>query len=72
MPMVQIKAHLTLGQLLKAAEQMPQEDLDRFVEQLVLLRASQRAPRLSQAESELLGKINQAGSATIWRAHGPA
>jgi len=59
MPMIQIEANLTAGQLLKAVEQMPQEDLDRFVEQVVVLRARQRAPRLSQAESELLEKINQ-------------
>ncbi len=59
MPTVQIKAHLTTRQLLKAVEQMPQEDLDRFVEQVVMLRASQRAPRLSPAESELLERINQ-------------
>ncbi len=59
MPMIQNGAQLTPGQLLKAVEQMPPEDLDRFVEQVVVLRASQRAPRLSQAESELLEKINQ-------------
>ncbi len=59
MPTVQIKAHLTTQQLLKAVEQMPQEDLDRFVEQVVALRASQRAPRLSQAESKLLRRVNQ-------------
>ena len=59
MPTVQIKANLTTGQLLKAVEQMPQEDLDRFVEQVFILRANQRAPRLSPTESELLERINQ-------------
>ncbi len=59
MPMMQNQARLTAGQLLEAVEQMPQEALDRFVEQVVVLRASQRAPRLSRAESELLEKINQ-------------
>ncbi len=59
MPTVQIKAHLTIRQLMKAVEQMPQEDLDRFVEQVVVLRANQRAPRLSRVESELLERINQ-------------
>lgn len=59
MPMIQIEAQLTAGQLLKAVEQMPPEDLDRFVEQVAVLRASQRAPRLSQAESRLLEKINR-------------
>ncbi len=59
MPTVQIKAHLTTRQLLKAVEQMPQEDLDRFVEQVVVLRANQRAQRLPKAESELMEKVNQ-------------
>ncbi len=59
MPMMQNQARLTAGQLLEAVEQMPQEALDRFVEQVVVLRASQRAPRLSRAESELLEKINR-------------
>ncbi len=59
MPMTQNQARLTTGQLLKAVEQMPQDALDRFVEQVVVLRASQRAPKLTRAESELLKKINQ-------------
>ncbi|MCP4592512.1 MAG: STAS/SEC14 domain-containing protein [bacterium] len=59
MPMIQIEAQLTAGQLLKAVEQMPQEDLDRFVEQVVVLRARQRAPSLSQADSVLMEKISQ-------------
>jgi len=59
MPTVQIKAQLTTRQLLKAVAQMPQEDLDRFAEQVAVLRANQRAPRLSPAESGLLERINQ-------------
>lgn len=38
---------------------MAPAELDRFVEQLVVLHASRRAPRLSQAEAELLAKINR-------------
>ncbi len=59
MPMIQIEAQLTAGQLLKAVEQMPQEDLDRFIEQVVVLRARQRAPSLSQADSVLMERISQ-------------
>ena len=59
MPTVQIKARLTTRELLKAVEQIPQEDLDYFVEQVIALRANQRAPSLSQAESELLKRINR-------------
>ncbi len=59
MPMTQPDGQLTAGQLLKAVGQMPPAELDRFVEQVVVLRASQRAPRLSQAEAEQLAKINR-------------
>ena len=59
MPAIPIEAQMTTGQLLKAVERMPQPELDRFVERVVALRASLRAPRLSQAESELLAKINE-------------
>lgn len=54
-----VEAQLTTGQLLKAVEQMPQPELEQFVEQVVVLRARQRAPGLSRTESELLAKINQ-------------
>jgi len=58
-PMIQVEAQLTLGQLMKAVEQMPQPDLDQFVDRVVAFRAGQRAPQLSGSESELLAKINQ-------------
>ena len=59
-PVIQIEAQLTLGQLLKAVEQMPQPELDQFVDRIVAFRAGLRAPQLPRAESELLAKINQA------------
>jgi hypothetical protein len=59
MAMIPIEAQLTVKQLLKAVEQMPQRELDQFVESVVALRAGQRAPRLSPKESDLLVKINQ-------------
>ncbi len=59
MPTLQIKAQMTTQQLLKAVEQMPREELDRFVEQIVMLRANQRARKLSRIESELMEKINR-------------
>ncbi len=43
MPVLQIEAQLTTGLLLKAVEQMPQPELDRFVERVVALRARHRA-----------------------------
>ena len=46
-------------QLLKALEQMPTDELDQFVDRVVVLRAQRRAPHLSEKESELLLKINR-------------
>lgn len=46
-------------QLLNAIAQMPQPELETFVEQVLKLRAQRQAPSLSMAESELLLKINQ-------------
>ena len=51
MPVLQIEAQLTTGQLLKAVEQMPQPELDRFVERVVALRARQRAVGSEEAPS---------------------
>ncbi len=47
-------------QLLNAIAQMPQPELEAFVEQVLKLRAQRQAPSVSSAESELLLKINQA------------
>jgi hypothetical protein len=46
-------------QLLNAIAQMPQPQLETFVEQVLKLRAQRQAPSLSAIESELLLKINQ-------------
>lgn len=59
MPVIQVEARLSASQLLKAAEQMSEAELDRFVKEVAALRASHKAPRLSKAESKLLVKINQ-------------
>ncbi|WP_088892539.1 STAS/SEC14 domain-containing protein [Leptolyngbya ohadii] len=46
-------------QLLQTIAQMPQPELETFVEEVLKLRAQRQAPSLSAAESELLLKINQ-------------
>lgn len=46
-------------QLLDAIAQMPQPELETFVEQVLKLRAQRQAPSLSAAETELLLKINE-------------
>src|SRR5216117_54614 len=55
MPMIQVETE----QLLHAALQMPRAELEQFVTRLLALKISQDTPHLSQAESELLLKINQ-------------
>ncbi|MGH9802228.1 MAG: STAS/SEC14 domain-containing protein [Blastocatellia bacterium] len=54
MPTAQIKS----DQLLNAALQMPEDEFQRFVTRLFILKARQRTPTLSARESELLSKIN--------------
>jgi len=46
-------------QLLKAVVQLPQPELEQFLGQVIALRPRHAEHRLSQAESELLLKINQ-------------
>lgn len=59
MPVVQVEAELSTDELLKAAEQLSQSELEQFVSQIITLKAQRRAPSLPQAEAELLLKINQ-------------
>lgn len=46
-------------QLLKAVVQLPQPEFEQFLAQVLNVRPYQAADRLSEAESELLLKINQ-------------
>jgi len=55
MPTIQIDTE----QLLNAALQMPQSELEQFVARLFTLKAKERAPVLSEREAELLDKIYQ-------------
>jgi len=52
-------------QLLKAVVQLPQSELEQFFAQVLALRPRHAEYRLSQAESELLLKINQGVSADL-------
>ena len=51
--------HIETEQLLHAALQLPRAELEQFVTRLLVLSIRQATPRLAQAESELLLKINQ-------------
>jgi hypothetical protein len=55
MPTIEIETE----QLLKAALQMSEEELQRFVTRLFTIKARQKTSTLSERESELLIKINQ-------------
>lgn len=59
MDTVRVEAHVTPKDLLKAVSQLSPKDLDQFVDEVVILRARQRAPNLSQRETELMLQINQ-------------
>lgn len=59
MPTVNVEAHLSSQELLKAVQQLDLPELEAFVSQVVALRAQRQAPRLCQSEAELLMKINQ-------------
>lgn len=59
MPIVQVEAQLSTDELLKAAGQLSQPELEQFASQIIALLAQRQAPGLPQAEAELLLKINQ-------------
>jgi len=59
MPVVQLESQLSTEQLFNAVQQMPQNELEKFVARVLSLRASYYAPVLSEAESELFLKINR-------------
>lgn len=55
MPTIQVET----DELLKAASQLPQVELEQFVRRLFSLKARERASVLSEREAELLEKIYQ-------------
>ncbi len=59
MPAVQRETQLSMEQLFTAVQQMPQNELEKFVAWVLALRARYYAPVLSEAESELFLKINR-------------
>lgn len=50
---------LTANQLLSAADQLPDDQLEELVQQVAQLAAKRRAPSLPSGETELLRQINQ-------------
>ncbi|MGB7087394.1 MAG: STAS/SEC14 domain-containing protein [Phormidesmis sp.] len=56
---------MSIDELIRAANQLDETDLDRFLQQVVTLRAQRKASVLSVEEAQLLDKINQAIPATL-------
>jgi hypothetical protein len=50
---------MSTKELLKAVEQLKPSELDRFVSDVIALKAQRQAPRLTNAETALLRQINQ-------------
>lgn len=65
MPTIQLVAHLSTDDLLRAADQLPPAELEQFVAKLLTIRAHRQAPCLSRTETELLQRINHPLSETL-------
>ena len=56
---------MSVDELVEAANQLNESDLNRFLQQVVTLRTQRKASVLSVEEAQLLAKINQAIPATL-------
>ena|ERR1700682_6134030 len=65
MPTIQIEANVTRTDLLRAAQQLPADELRAFVGDILGLQAQLHAPRLPARESELLLQVNQGLPAAV-------
>jgi hypothetical protein len=59
MPTLHIEAQVSDQQLLRAVHELSPEEFQRFVAEVLALRARRQAPRLTATEAELLQRINQ-------------
>ncbi len=57
--MASVQLQISTEQLLKAAGQLPTDELDQFLSQLLALKARRIAPNLSEQESALMLQINR-------------
>lgn len=58
MATIRVEAQVSTDELLRAVEQIPEQDLETFVAQVLALRAQRAAPHLGVDESALLVRIN--------------
>jgi hypothetical protein len=56
---VQVKAQVSLDELLKGVEQLNLFELEHFVLRVIALQAQRKSPSLPKIEAELLLKINR-------------
>jgi len=59
MPTVNFQADVSVDELANVAEQLNDEELQRFASRILALRARRTAPSVPRAEAELLMTINQ-------------
>lgn len=59
MSTVKLEVQLGSEELLKAVEQLHQQDLEKFVSQVIILHTQRKSAKLLKYESELFLKINQ-------------
>jgi len=59
MPTIEVRSRVSLDELLNGVAQLDTPDLERFVAQVLTLRAKRTAPCLPEQEALLLEKINQ-------------
>jgi hypothetical protein len=60
MAVIRVEAQVSTQQLLRAVDQMPTPQLERFVAQVLALRARREAPSLPAPEADLMLEINEA------------
>ena len=58
MPTINIQADVSVDAIVKAAEQLSEEDLGQLTAAVLALRARRSAPSVSMEEAELLRRIN--------------
>jgi hypothetical protein len=59
MAFIHLEAQISPDELLKAADQLSQPELEQFLKQLLARHAQRRAPSLPANEADLLRAINQ-------------
>jgi len=59
MPTIEVRSQVSLDELLNGVAQLDMPELERFISQVLTLRAKRIAPGLPKEEAGLLEKINQ-------------